>query len=46
MLSLPAAMQGGANSPGDGLHVRQVIDNVVRAFLHLQPKRAFSHHRP
>jgi hypothetical protein len=32
------------NSPGEGSHVRQVIDNVAHAFLDLQPKRTFSQH--
>src|SRR5262245_27346398 len=38
--------RGGAHRPGDESHIRRVIDNVARASLHLQPKRAFSHHRP
>src|SRR5215471_20382796 len=46
MLSLLATVQGGASSPDDASHVCQVIDNVARASLHLQPQGAFSQYRP
>src|SRR5262252_10457367 len=46
MLSLLATAQGGASSPDDASHVCQVIDNVARASLHLQPIGTFSQHRP